>query len=283
MPFVICLYSLQPKTKGFARIRAALIEEGAPIDSEVRREAEVIRQVRESDADGDLSLHPSVPTTAASSPNLTATAGPLDSLENILEDTLHSEENFSRRSSSSFSHQAIKNSGGPTFWNNFDERMRTPPPPIVPRESPSVMCDDMNMDTPIVPLPSSNANQISARPSNSQESLASTTQTTVFEMPKKGNKKRMRDDDFDSNFFKRRAVSPGMSLQNSPILPQSPLQRDGGWWGTPKSSRDVPSVHVSGDRCSTSSNSSVNGGPSKRVGLQGMTDTHDGLMNMSIE
>lgn len=96
----------------------------------------------------------------------------------------------------------------------------------------------------------------------------------------------MRDDDFDPNFFKRRAVSPGLSLQNSPILPQSPLQRDGGWWGTPKSNREVPSVHVSGDRVSsTGSNGSMNGpgGPSKRVGLQGMNDTHDGLMNMSIE
>ena len=41
----------QPKTKGFARIRAALAEETTPIDSEVRREAEVIRQVRESDMD----------------------------------------------------------------------------------------------------------------------------------------------------------------------------------------------------------------------------------------
>ena len=203
---------------------------------------------------------------------------------------MNGEENFSRRSSSSFSHQAIKNSGGPTFWNNFDERMRTPPPPLIPRESPSVMSDDMNMDTPVGSLQSSALLQSSGRPSVSQESLVSTTQTTtqttVFEMPRKGNNKRMRDDDFDPNYFKRRAVSPGLSLQNSPILPQSPLQRDGGWWGTPKSNREVPSVHVSGDRVnSTGSNGSMNGpgGPSKRVGLQGMTDTHDGLMNMSIE
>lgn len=245
----------------------------------------MIRQVRESDADNDLNLHPSQPTTAAPSPTLTATAGPLDSLENISEDpSMNSEENFSRRSSSSFSHQAIKNSGGPTFWNNFDERMRTPPPTI-PRESPSIMSEDMNMDTPIGAVQSSTPHQISARPSISQESLVSTTQSTVFEMPKKGNK-RMRDDDFDPNYFKRRAVSPGLSLQNSPILPQSPLQRDGGWWGTPKGNREVPSVHVSGDRVSSAgSNGSMNGpgGSSKRVGLQGMTDTHDGLMNMSIE
>ncbi|CAD6584237.1 MAG: hypothetical protein ASARMPREDX12_001564 [Alectoria sarmentosa] len=276
--------NMLPKTKGFARIRAALLEEGAPLDSEVRREAEVIRQVRESDADSDLSLHPSQPATTASSPNLTATAGPLDILENISEDpSRNSEENFSRRSSSAFSHQAIRNSGGSTFWNNFDERMRTPPP-IIPRESSAGVSDDMNMDTAVGSVQSSH--QTTARSSISHESLASTTQTTIFEMPKKGSNKRMRDDDFDPNYFKRRAVSPGLSLQNSPILPQSPLQRDGGWWGTPKSNREVPSVHVSGDRVSsTGSNGSMTGpgGPSKRVGLQGMTDTHDGLMNMSIE
>lgn len=247
----------------------------------------MIRQVRESDVDSDLNLNPSQPATTASSPNLTATAAPLDNLENVSEDPLiNSEDNASRRSSSAFSHQAMRHSAGPTFWNNFDERMRTPPPPNVPRESSSGMSDDVNMDTPVGSLQSSTSHVITSRPSISQESLASTTQTTVFEMPKKGNNKRMRDDDFDPNFFKRRAVSPGLSLQNSPVLPQSPLQRDGGWWGTPKSTREVPSVHISGDRVSsTGSNSSTNGagGPSKRVGLQGMTDTHDGLMNMSIE
>ena len=247
----------------------------------------MIRQVRESDADSDINIHPSQPTTTASSPNLTATAGPLDCLENIVEDpTMIGDDNFSRRSSSTFSHQAIRNSGGATFWNNFDERMRTPPPSIIPRENSLGISDDVNMDTPVGSLQSSAPHQISARPSISQESLVSTTQATAFEMPKKGNNKRMRDDDFDPNYFKRRAVSPGLSLQNSPILPQSPLQRDGGWWGTPKSNREVPSVHVSGDRGSSiGSNGSMNGagGSSKRVGLQGMNDTHDGLMNMSIE
>ena len=247
----------------------------------------MIRQVRESDADSDVNFCHSQPATTASSPNLTATVGPLDGLENISEDpSMNIEENSSRRSSSAFSHQAIKNSGGPTFWNNFDERMRTPPPPIIPREGSSGMSDDISMDTPVGSLQSTNPHPMNARPSISHESLVSTTQTTVFEMPKKGNNKRMRDDDFDPNFFKRRAVSPGLSLQNSPILPQSPLQRDGGWWGTPKSNREVPSVQVSGDRVSsTGSNGSINGtgGPPKRVGLQGMNDTHDGFMNMSIE
>lgn len=277
----------QPKPKGFARIRAALLEEGAPVDTETKREAEVVRQVRESDADGDLNLHPSQPTTTASSPNLAAvTAGPLDrldSLEHLPEDdSMNSEDSLRRRSSTTFTTQAIKNStGGPAFWNNFDERMRTPPPQLMPRESSSGMSDDMGMETPGSSLPST-APQL--RPTQFQDS---TTQTTMIEVPRKGNK-RMRDDDFDPNYFKRRAVSPGLSLQNSPVLPQSPLQREGGsWaWGPPKSSREVPSVHVSGERVSSNgSNGSMSapGGTPKRVGLQGMTDTHDGFMNMSIE
>jgi len=245
----------------------------------VKREAEVIRQVRESDADGDLNLQPSQPTTTASSPNIApVTAGPPDSLEQMSEGAL------SRRSSSTFTNQAIRNAGEPSFWNNLDERMRTPPP-TMPRDSSSCVSDDVNMDNPISSTQASTPQQSTAKTSISQESLSSTAQTKGFEMPRKGNK-RMRDDDFDPHFFKRRAVSPGLSLQNSPVLPQSPLQRDSGWWGTPKSSRDVTSVQVPGERVgSHSSAGSVNGtpGPTKRVGLQGMTDTHDGLMNMSIE
>lgn len=254
------------------------MEEGAPVDTEVKREAEVIRQVREGDVDNDLNLQPSQPTTTASSPNIApATAGPIDSLESMSEASMNS-----RRSSSAFTHQAIRNAGGPSFWNNLDERMRTPPPPMVPRDSSSALSDDTNMDTPFSSIQSTTSHQNAIKPSHSQESLPSTNQVSVFEIPRKGNK-RMRDDDFDPNYFKRRAVSPGLSLQNSPVLPQSPLQRDSGWWGTPKSNREVPSVQVAGERAS--SNGSANGtpGPTKRVGLQGMTDTHDGLMNMSIE
>ena len=118
-----------------------------------------------------------------------------------------------------------------------------------------------------------------------------TPQANTNSTHRKGNK-RMRDDDFDPNFFKRRAVSPALSLQNSPILPQSPSAREGGgWWGA-KANRETPNVHVIGERVSSGgSSSSTNGtgagpstpGPSKRVGFQGMSDTNDGLMNMSIE
>ncbi|MCJ1449989.1 hypothetical protein MMC28_000317 [Mycoblastus sanguinarius] len=275
--------NMLPKSKVFMRTKAALLEEGAPIDTEFRREAEVLRQVRGSDVDADLNLHPSQPNTTASSPNIpAATAG----LEHIPEDvSMSGEGSRTRRSSSAFTSQAIRNSGGPTFWNNFDERMRTPPPPVIPRDSSSGISDDVNMDTPISSIQSTTPQQHPVKPSLSPESLSSTVQppAAVFEVPRKGNK-RMRDDDFDPNYFKRRAVSPGLSLQNSPVLPQSPLQRDGSWWGTPKSNREVPSVHVSGERVSSNgSTGSVTGTGGKRVGLQGMTDTHDGLMNMSIE
>ena len=97
---------------------------------------------------------------------------------------------------------------------------------------------------------------------------------TTFEVPRKGNK-RMRDDDFDPNYFKRRAVSPGLSVQNSPVLPQSP-----GWWGTPPPNK----VERVGSNGSTNgSQNGTAGGQPKRVGMQGMNDTNDGLMNMSIE
>ena len=106
--------------------------------------------------------------------------------------------------------------------------------------------------------------------SNSNDSSAtnaSNMTTTTFEVPRKGTK-RMRDDDFDPNYFKRRAVSPGLSVQNSPVLPQSP-----GWWGTPKRE----------ERVSSNGSAGSGAGTGKRVGMQGMNDTNDGLMNMSIE
>ena len=195
-----------------------------------------------------------------------------------------SERSLSRRSSSTFTSQAIRNAGASTFWNNFDDRMRTPPPTL-PRDGTSGISDDINMDTPS--FGSQLTPQQILRSCRSQDSLVTTTQNPTFEIPRKG-KKRIREDDFDRDDWKRRGVSPGMSLQNSPTLPQSPLQREGGMLSTLNSYREVPSVHLSGDRMSSngSASGSVNGGtpgPAKRVGLQGMTDTHDGLMNMSIE
>ncbi|PBP20950.1 hypothetical protein BUE80_DR008252, partial [Diplocarpon rosae] len=79
--------NMLPKTKGFARIRAALAEESAPVETEVRREAEVVRLTRESDMDLEP-RHPSISntTTTHSSPSLGPTAQ--DSLEGIPEDDI---------------------------------------------------------------------------------------------------------------------------------------------------------------------------------------------------
>ena len=165
-----------------------------------------------------------------------------------------------RRKSVSFEQHALRTSGGHEFWNNFDERMRTPPPPF-PQRTSSIMSEDITMDTPFAP------SQSQRFPSTSSPSRSSTPQP--MEMRKTLGKRR-RDDDFDPAMFKRRAVSPGLSLQNSPILPPSPAQGNGGWWQA-KAHRE------------SSTSSSGNGSIAKRVGLQGMTDTNDGLSSMSIE
>ena len=231
-----------------------------------------MRQVREGDPDRDLALQPSQPTTSASSPSLgPVTTGSADAVDCIPGDlSTSSEESMRRRSSSVFTSQAVKNSGGVSFWNTFDERMRTPPPPLSSRNGSIGASDDMSIDNGHSSSFSSTPQQNGFHKTISQESTSSTphaTNTTIFEMPRKGNK-RMRDDDFDPSYFKRRAVSPGLSVQNSPVLPQSP-----GWWGTPKRE----------ERISSNSSAGSGSGTGKRVGLQGMNDTNDGLMNMSIE
>lgn len=90
----------------------------------------------------------------------------------------------------------------------------------------------------------------------------------------------MRDEDFDPNSFKRRAVSP--SVQSSPIMPQSPAMKEANSWG--RSSKST-SGSSSADRSHGNDNGGIMGqlGSVKRVGLQGMNETNDGLMNMSIE
>jgi len=283
---------LQPKTKNFARIRAALLEEGAPIDTEVRREAEVIRQVRESDNDIETSHQPLQPNTDTLLNLLPAVPDLPDSVEEVQEREMMSSETITgacqRRLSSSFTRQAIKNSGGLGFWHSFDDS-RTPPPPLFPRGSSSGISEDMNMDTPQSSIMSHASWADPQKTHSISRSRSLTPQPSVMpsaaEISRKVNKRR-RDDDFDANSFKRRAVSPGLSLQSSPVLPQSPAQKDNGWWGLPpKQNREIPAAHVTGERANSngSASSSSGPGPPKRVGFQGMSDTNDGLMNMSIE
>ena len=115
---------------------------------------------------------------------------------------------------------------------------------------------------------------------------------TAAEITRRINNKRRRDDDFDPTSFKRRAVSPGVSVHNSPIM-QSPLQRDMAPWGSRPGSNHggekasaTPSDAGSSAGNNNTSNSNggrpVNGAKG-RVGFQGMVDTNDGLMRMSIE
>ncbi|KAF1982117.1 hypothetical protein K402DRAFT_363491 [Aulographum hederae CBS 113979] len=282
--------NLKPKSRAFSRIQSEMLEESAPIDAEVKREAEVVRQVLESDT--DLERHPS---NGDSSPNLPAVPGMPDTLEDIPEDNAMGIDMGNTTKYGSFSQQAVRNSGGKDFWKSFDLQMRTPPPPTFwPRGSSSGISDDMVMDSPTLTGPTnsifSNIQQSGETTRDPGQSRASTPQPfappTAVDGLRKNNKRR-RDDDLDGLSMKRRAVSPGMSVQNSPILSQSPGQRENSLWGTTKASREgsVAGGHAAGERSnSNGSLSSVapNIGP-KRIGLQGMTDTNDGLMKMSIE
>jgi len=263
------------------------MEEGAPIDTEVRREAEVIRQVRESDNDLEAGHQPIQLPTDTSPDLLSAVPGLPESLEDVKEQTNRGRDTLTasseRHPPENFTRQAIKNSGGIEFWNTFDDRVRTPPPPLFPRGSSSGFSEDMSMDTPIGPRVDLQKSQYSSR-SRSQTPQPPSMPSPAEISWKVG--KRRRDDDLDAYSFKRRAVSPGLSLQSSPVLPQSPALKDGGWWGLPpKTSREVPSGSAASERANSngSVSSSSGHGPPKRVGFQGMSDTNDGLMNMSIE
>ena len=89
------------------------MEESAPLDTEAKKEAEVIRQVRESD-----------PTSETKTPSF-----PLEQLEELTSTTSVSETPTRSVPETAFSNQASLNSGGAKFWETFDGRYRTPPPP----------------------------------------------------------------------------------------------------------------------------------------------------------
>jgi hypothetical protein len=267
----------------------------------------VVRQVRESDMDLEPRLHSAPPLetgTAQSSPNINET------IDDIPDDELLGNPTLS----SSFKQQVMKNSKGKQFWDNFSEtssvngsRVTPPPPSLLPRGSSSGFSEDITMDSPLTgtsnlfgPGP---ALAMIGADSDSQRSdtpLASGSAAgsqgprvppTAEEITRRINNKRRRDEDFDSVSFKRRAVSPGMSVHNSPIM-QSPLQRDMAPWGSRPGSNhggDKASGTPSDNGSSGGTNSGATSGPRPingakgRVGFQGMVDTNDGLMRMSIE
>lgn len=278
------------------------MEESTPAESEFRREAEVVKQVR----DCDMELEPRIsqqtaestqPATAPSSPTLIQQEG----LNDVPEDDIMGD--IAMGLSSSFKQHAIKNSKGKPFWDAFPEPSgaggaRTTPPPaaFLPRGSSSGISEDVAMDSPSVggatvsaPLfGHDNSSSLTTRaPQNAVNQPPSAAEIT-----RKINSKRRRgDDDFDPVSFKRRAVSPGMSVHNSPVT-QSPLQRDGMSWGSRPGSNGGDKAGSSAPSEAGSTPGNLSGSSSAagrlnnnkgRVGFQGMVDTHDGLMRMSIE
>jgi hypothetical protein len=281
-----------------------LAEESAPADAECKREAEVVKQVRD---DVDLDHRPApIPistqdgqtaaTTALSSPNQ-------ELLDDIPEDDMMGD--LAAGLSSSFKQQAMKNSKGKSFWDTFSESSsvggnRTTPPPasILPRGSSSGVSDDAAMDSPSIPASASFA-VWGSTPGLTDPQRVEIAQIygpqppSAAEITRRINNKRRREDDFDPNIFKRRAVSPGLSVHNSPGV-QSPMQREVAPWGSrpgsnngEKGGSSAPSEAGShgGTPGNPSTNSSSSGRPNNkgRVGFQGMVDTNDGIMRMSIE
>lgn len=252
------------------------------MDSEVRREAEIIRQVREADEG------PSI--TAQSSPNLLPSVPGLDGpLEGVPE-----EESESNMSLDSFTTKGLfgtfgslhRNSVSSDFWNQ--RAAHTPPPPSFPRAESSAVSEDMSIDSPTVSsyhAPDQNNN------STGWTSRASTPgpmyPPSAADGLKKSNKRR-RDDDFDESSIKRRAVSPGVSVHNSPVISQSPAQRDANLWGNTSKTGREPSVsgQSHGERSNSGGSMSLSMTPTlgpKRVGLMGMENANESLMKMSIE
>ncbi|KAK6223794.1 hypothetical protein QIS74_03738 [Colletotrichum tabaci] len=294
--------NLLPKTKNFARIRAALFEEGAPVETETQREAEVVRQVRESDVDLGGPRQQTAPATTQSSPNL----GHQDQSLDDIPESMITESALSL--SGSFKQQALKNSKGTKFWDTFSEsssigtRTTPPPPNGLARGSSSGMSEDICMDSPSLGPTAGFVMAASSGESQKGDTplLAQGTQSapSAADITRRINSKRRRDDDNDPVSLKRRAVSPGMSVHNSPIM-QSPMQRDLAPWGSRPGSNSgdrggsgAPSESGSlggggtpggGANANTNNANGRANGNKGRVGFQGMVDTHDGLMRMSIE
>lgn len=263
------------------------MEESAPVDTDVRREAETIRQVRERDTSSELLPRQSI-STDTSSPGLLPTIPGLENaLEDIPEDAVTGLEdgNLGR---GLFGNLNRHNSRGTSnFWDRLDKDFRTPPPSF-PRGS-SGMTSDVTMDSPSestaragsIP-PGLDTSFVSDEPSSTQQSNSS--------IPPRKFGKRARDDDFDISSIKRRAVSPSLSVHNSPSVAQSPRDRESiSWGGPPKTTREnstamsIEPIRSNSGGSVSSMASNVPAVGQKRVGLQGMVDTNDGLMKMSIE
>lgn len=160
------------------------------------------------------------------------------------------------------------------FWGSLDERYRTPPPSMRQPGASSASEDDLAMDM----TPSTSTTEF-AKPFDRPSSRSSARNVPHPTPVQEFKRKRAREEDFDPNLFKRRAVSPSMSVQSSPVMSNSSAATDAGPnpWGPP------PKSNIGSLFPEANSRSSPHTGPFKRFGLQGMTETSDGLMNMSIE
>ncbi|CAK7233426.1 hypothetical protein SBRCBS47491_008606 [Sporothrix bragantina] len=356
--------NLLPKTKGFARIRAALAEESSPAEADFRREAEVVRLLESDMEPADrLPLPPplrSMTTTANSSPSM------VDSLDDLADDVMAMDASTGLGLSGGFGKplaDKATNGVGRPFWSRLTQpstgslahgRATTPPPPQLRSYSTSSMPDDASMDSPIAsganaggganlmfpqggifPMTTSSSGGDTPQQSQvtvssggvgsqqmsqlSQQQMQQPVLPSAAEITRRINSKRRRDDDLDPVSFKRRAVSPGMSVHNSPVM-QSPLQRDTLPWGGPgmgtpstvsrpgSGSGGVGSIGLfevrsnSADNSSTASNNGGNGSNNNgnnnnnnnnnrriapntktRVGFQAMADTNDSITRLSIE
>lgn len=277
---------IQPKSRNFSRVKMALAEEGTPIESEFRREAEVVRQVRDVDPE---------PTRPAPTTPLQET------LDDLSEDAMVVDNGLS----SSFKQQAQKNSKGRMFWETFSETSSggahtTPPPPGGPHRGSSSGMDDMAMESPSLTAGPTGANGFIFPITTTSSSENHTPQPSGFPAPSSTEHappsaaeiarrfnmgKRRRDDDLDfvpDGNFKRRAVSPGMSVHGSPVM-QSPLQH-APWGPRPGSNGEKGSGGSGNGTPSESGDKRPSVSMSKgRVGFQGMNDTNDGITRLSIE
>lgn len=265
----------------------------------------------------DFELRPS----AFPSPVLAATAQ--ENLDDIPEDTMMLVDSASGPAglglSGSFKQQALRNSKGKDFWDTFSDKPAriTPPPPLfglTRGSSAGLSLEDVSMDSPSsngtgVGRDSSNpfaipgpvtAGSSSGNDTPGQQALATAASNggyvavggmpgpigppSAAEITRRINSKRRRDDDLDPVSIKRRAVSPGMSVHNSPIM-QSPLQRDMAPWGSRPGSVGGDTVNKGGSGAPSENGSqgSRAGGSKGRVGYQGMIDTNDGITKLSIE
>ncbi|KAI4765237.1 hypothetical protein E4T52_16747 [Aureobasidium sp. EXF-3400] len=255
--------NLLPKTKNFARIRAALLEESAPVDNEVRREAETMRQVHNHDPVPDLE-GPS-PGPSSSQPNV----NPNDPND-------PQPDTITNNNPISFNLHAHRNSGGVDYWHKLENELHTPPPPAFPARGSSSLSGDIAMDSPAESTVLRSASVISMN----EPSAASETDTQNSTYPsqdalRRPFGKRRRDDDFDMQSFKRRAVSPSMSVHGgSPIVASPAASAAARNQALPKDGAPLEK-----------STSGGNGGGTapRRIGLQGMVDTNEGIMRMSIE